>query len=371
LDTVTDSAVAGKRIAVNRQLWSIPGNVSRVSALIIIASVVVQASGLPFGQSGSCTGATCDPEELGSDSDWTNLNQQVADQLRKGLVAEAERLLEDGIRSARRNGDTSPGLAGALNDLGTLYHDSGSLLKAERAYKESIAIWAQAPFNPPRMGITLENLAGLLREQGRTSDAEKLYLDAERVLASGYGVNSPELATSRCGLADVYWETGRFAMARKTAESALTLLETAGPDSQLGVALFLLGKIAWRQNRELDAERLFRRAIQVWRDSLGAQDSTYASGLTCLAVVLSRKEPREADRLFREALEVIEKRLGPDHAFTGTTLVLYAKHLEASGRKREARDLRRRGEAILSENSRDNLLGHTVDAKTLQWQGAR
>jgi hypothetical protein len=81
---------------------------------------------------------------------------------------------------------------------------------------------------------------------------------------------------------------------------------------------------------------------------------------------LSRKNPGESERLFQESLAVIEKRLGSDHPVTGEILLLYADHLETVGRKREAKELRRRGNAIAARHSHENLLGHTIEIRALQ-----
>jgi tetratricopeptide (TPR) repeat protein len=298
--------------------------------------------------------------------DWTVLHLRVAELLQSGNSAESVGLLERAITGARQRGEAGAGLAEALNDLGTLYHDSGRFVEADRAYKESLFHWARTQVTSPKMATALTNLAGLRLIQGRPAEAEKLYGEAERILIAAYGVKSPHLAAVLCGLADVYWETRRYEDARDASERALKVLENTSQDSRTGVALCMLAQIVWKQNREGDAEGLLRRAIEVWRKSLGTQHPTYASGLTSLAVLLSRRDPNEAMRLFRESLELVETHLGPDHVFAGYTLVLYARHLEAVGRKPEGKRLKRRGEAILAKHSRENLLGHTLDISAFQ-----
>jgi tetratricopeptide (TPR) repeat protein len=275
-------------------------------------------------------------------------------------------VLEKSIAAARQRGDSSTGLAEALNDLATLYHDAGRFADAEHAYKESLSIWSRHSGTHPKVGVTLGNLAGLRLVQGKLSEAEKLYLKAEPVLIAGFGSRSQELANALCGLADVHSEAGRYENARQTGERALAILEGVPETSQLGVALFLLTKVAWKQNRGVDAERLGRRAIDVWQRTLGPRHPTVASGLATLAVVLSKSKPDEASRLFRESLELIETELGPDHVFAGFILVDYAWHLKALGSKREANSAKRRGERILAAHASENGRGHTVDIKAFQ-----
>jgi tetratricopeptide (TPR) repeat protein len=307
------------------------------------------------------------PLEAGQASfNWTELHQQTAVLFLNRRNREAQLALEESIASARRRGDSSAGFAGALNDLGTLYHEVGRLTDAERAYKESLSVWARIDGTHPKVAVTLGNLAGLRLVQGKLSDAEKLYLKAEPILIAGFGSRSQELATALCGLADVYSESGRYDKARETLERALAILDTGGDSSQLGGALFLLAKIAWKQNRAVDAELRVRRAIEVWQRTLGPRHPTVASGLATLAVVLSKTKPDEASRLFRESLELIETQLGPDHVFAGFILVDYAWHLNTLGAKKQAKTMKRRGENILAAHAHENGPSHTVDIKSFQ-----
>jgi hypothetical protein len=141
------------------------------------------------------------------------------------------------------------------------------------------------------------------------------------------------------------------------------MLRGSGHDSQIGVALFLLGKIAISQHREADAEELVRRATELWRNSLGPDHPTYVSGLATLAIVLAMTNPGEAVHVLDESLQAIEKSVGAEHVWTGYALLAFAKQLETIGRKKESKELKRRGEAILVRHSRENLLGHTLDIK--------
>jgi tetratricopeptide (TPR) repeat protein len=299
--------------------------------------------------------------------DWSAVYQRA----RLGSITESKKVLEEGINAARERGEASAALAGALNDLGSMYHDSGHFAEADSAYRESLSIWRRLPEKNPKMGTVLGNLAGLRLAQARPSEAEKLYREAERLVTSANGLESPELANIHCGLAEVYWEMGRYENARLLGERALSVLEARPNDPHRGVALFLLAKTAWKQNSDEEAERLLRRAIEQLRRTLGTQHATFASVLVSLAVLMSRKNPSEADQLFAEGLQSVETRLGPNHVFTGSTLVAYAQHLAERGRKREAKNLKRRGEEILTRHSQENLLGHTFDIQAFQRSRSR
>lgn len=301
----------------------------------------------------------------------TSLRQQAADLLKNRRITEAEVLLTNGISAARRDGETGTGLAEALSDLGALYSEAAHLSKAEHSYKESIALWEKTPGTDPNFAATLGNLASLRLSQTKLSDALKLYRRAEQILVSHYGAASPRAAWVVCGIADVYWQMGHHEEAKQTLDRTLAILNGSGRDMELAIALFLRAKIAWTENRNSEAEQLIRQAINLWGRSLGPQHPTYASALTGLAVLISRRDPAEAEHLFRQSLEIIETQFGPDHAYAGFTHVLYARHLKAVGRRSEANNLKRRGEEILARHSRENLLGYTLDIKAFAQTNAR
>jgi len=315
--------------------------------------------------------ATAVAESAGNGASWIQLQQKAGMLLQAGDLAAAANVLEGGIAAARRSGDTSESMAVALNDLGTIYHDIGRMPEAERAYKESIRYLERRPMAGSKLGNTIGNLAGLRMQMGQLSESEKLYIEAERVLLLSAGIEDPDVATVLSGLADVYLETGRLEEARRANSRAVAILSTGGQDSQLGVALFLQAKIAFRMKNEPEAEELLRRTLSLWQATLGRRHLTYISGLTSLAALLSKKNPAEASQLFRESLDLAESVVGPDHAQTGTTLIAYAKHLQATGAKGEAKKWKRRGEEILSGYAWRNRLGQTVDIKAFQNSGIK
>ncbi len=292
---------------------------------------------------------------------WNDLRYRSAALLKAARLAEAEDLLTTNIVTARQRGEVSTGMAEALSDLGALYHDSARFSAAERAYKESIFLWERVPGTQPNHGTTLGNFAALRLAQGRPSDALKLYRRAAHVLGFTDDTADPKLIWISCGMANAYWETGRRDDAKRALDHVLTVLPSPGHESELALALFQRAKIAWEENQLFETEQLIRRAIGIWKETLGPLHSPYSSGLTSLAVLISKRNPDEAEQLFRQSLEVTATRFGPGHVYEGYTLVLYARHLKDQGRKSEANKLKRRGEEILARHSRDNSLGHTID----------
>lgn len=66
-------------------------------------------------------------------------------------------------------------MAGSLKNLALLYHAQGKYDEAEPLYQRSLAIWEKV-LGPehPAVAQSLDNYASLLREIGRTKEAEVL-----------------------------------------------------------------------------------------------------------------------------------------------------------------------------------------------------
>ncbi len=334
--------------------------------VILLSFVAVAGIGLAFGR-GSGSDHTASSSETGArPGSPPNSFPQAADRLRLGRTEEGRRILAEAIRSARRRGEAGLELAGALNDLGSLYHDTDRLPEAARCYTEAIALLKARGGSNSNLLVVLGNLAGLRLAQNRYSEAEKLYRDALEVAASEFGNDSPEAATICNGLAETFLGARRYREAREFSERAMAILETSGSDSNKAISLFILSKVAWQRGAKEEAESWLRRAVVAWRTSVGAAHPSYASGLASLATVLSSSHPDEAERLFQQSLDILRATLGKDHSYYGSVMLLYSRHLQLHGRKKEAKDLRRRADLILTGQSLRNQLGHTVDIQTLR-----
>ena len=333
---------------------------------ILLNMVAVAGTSLAFGRS-SDPDHTAFSSEIGARSGAPQTPRpQAADRLRPGRTEEGTGILAEAIRVARRRGEAGLELAGALNDLGSLYHDADRLPEAARCYTEAIAILKARGESNSNILVALGNLAGLRLAQTRYSEALKLYREALEVAVSEFGSDSPEAATVCNGLAETFLGARRYLEAREFSERALAILETSGSDANKAVSLFILSKVAFQQGAMERAESWLRRAIGAWRTSVGVGHPSYASGLASLAIVLSPSRPDEAERLFRQALEILRDTLGESHRYSGWVMSLYSHHLELHGRKTEAKDLKRRADLILTGQSLRNLLGHTVDVQTLR-----
>src|SRR5260221_1838259 len=80
------------------------------------------------------------------------------------------------------------------------------------------------------------------------------------------------------------------------------------------------------------------------------------------AVSVKTGNPTETDSLFQSVIAFCQNNFGPNHYLLGHIMRNYAEFLRTVHRSADARAAKRRSKAILESFSKDNLLGHTVDA---------
>ena len=120
----------------------------------------------------------------------------------------------------------------------------------------------------------INNLAGVVRAQGRYEEAERLYREALEIGRATIGARHPSYATHLNNLALVVEAQGRYE----------------------------------------EAEALYREALEIDRATIGERHPDYATRLINLAsVVQAQGRVEEAEGLYREALEIFEATLPDDH----------------------------------------------------------
>jgi tetratricopeptide (TPR) repeat protein len=179
--------------------------------------------------------------------------QAVAKAIREGRLADAEKILQDAIRTAGQT--ESPQLSNYLRTLGVLYDGKGmpadalavyeraleidqktagatgdstltdlafiasdyraqgKMQEAERLLKQTIELARQNPESGPlrtvRMAGLLENLASLYSSERRLTEAEPLLVEAMRLCESLSSAPPPCGSSIRSSLAEIYRNEGR------------------------------------------------------------------------------------------------------------------------------------------------------------------
>ncbi len=174
------------------------------------------------------------------------------DAIKNGRLKKAGSILEKHLKRHKED-------PGALNLLGTVRMEEGSILEAERLFQKSLSLF---PDNPS----TIYNLARCLQIQERHTEAERLYLRLIQI--------APSFPHSWNNLGLIYKETGRLKDAEKALRKALDLMPAnASAINNLGVVLEGLGRLE-------EALSMFQRAIKL--------DKTYYSARFNLGCLLFR-----------------------------------------------------------------------------------
>ena len=145
----------------------------------------------------------------------------------------------------------------ACDTLGVMYRDGAGVVtdrsRAETLFRRALAIWETA-LGPehPQVGLSLNNLAELYRDQGNYAEAEPLYQRALAIFENTLGPEHLQVGLGMNNLALLYHAQGNHAEAQPLYQRSLTILEkTLGPE-HLNVATALENYAALL--REMDQE---------------------------------------------------------------------------------------------------------------------
>jgi len=161
--------------------------------------------------------------------------------------------------------------------------------------------------------VALNNLAALLVDQGRYSDAAPL---AERAVALAQQDDDQKgqlvILHSQLGL--IHSFLGNYAKAeRLLSQARLTSFRTLGaehPDTLMVLQNSAL--VAFHQKQYTKAERFYTQVVAVRKRTTGTQDRNLAAAMTSLGEVYRfMRRYDEAETLSRQALEIRKAAVGP------------------------------------------------------------
>ncbi len=190
----------------------------------------------------------------------------------------------------------------------------------------------------------------------RRSDWVALERDAREVLAwASAGASRSDAATAMLWLGEALRGQDRFMEAEAFYRRALAARQKIlGPDhADTGLAMDDLALALLGEGRYHEAEPLMRRALAIEEKAAGASSLGVALCETSLARLL-RADGRnaESEPHFRRALAIREKALGPDDPDTASSLYNLGLMLWSAGKAPEAETVLRRSLAI-----RESVLG--------------
>lgn len=267
-----------------------------------------------------------------------------------GDYAKADSLYKKGILIFNKVDEIpSKALANNLNDFGTFLTNKGLYDSSAVTLKRALEIYAiHNPNNGQKEAITVNNLAVNLHHQWKIDEAEKYYLEAEKILTNLYGRNRPEIASIMNNLAYIYMDnkdyqaseeafkksyeiklavlgeqhpsvalalinTGMLEFVRKNYEDAEILLLNAVEhfeklntlnDPYLSLAYYWLGRTYLEINQLFKAERVLKKSIEIRELTYTANSSkTWSSKGELGICMLKQKRYKEAEKLLVGSIE--------------------------------------------------------------------
>jgi tetratricopeptide (TPR) repeat protein len=276
---------------------------------------------------------------------------------KQGDFARARPLLERALKIREKAlRPEHPDTAESLHNLGSLLQEEGDVIGARPLYERALAIQEKAlgPEHPNTLA-SLNNLARLLQEQGDFATARPLLERAVAIREKTLGLEHPDTANSVANLATLLRDQGDFAGARPLLERALAIREkTLGPEHpSTAVSLNNLAFLLRRQGDVAGAQRLYERALAIREKALDPDHPDTATSLNNLARLLQDQGDLTGARpLCERALGIREKALGPEHPDTNRTRCNLSLLLLLTRRPTEALTL---GETALTAH--DKVLG--------------
>ena len=255
---------------------------------------------------------------------------------------ELERLARRGLALRRELfSDRDPVTADSLNVVGFLLLGRGGsddLEEAERLFIEVLEI-RRRELGPehPAVATALNNLANLLDDAGRESEAVPRFREAIRIWSARLGPDHPRVAIGLYGLAEALADAGDPAAAEEALRASLAIDERALPPGHpyLAGSYLMLGRLLVAREGFEEAEPELRRAWESLRAAGGDGDPTAARARSELGDCLLRLDRAEeagehllaahraleaADPPEPEALAASRERLGRWRAATGREL---------------------------------------------------
>jgi eukaryotic-like serine/threonine-protein kinase len=247
----------------------------------------------------------------------------------------------------------APGLpfADALSALSETLFYLGDLESAEAHSRRALELRRQLrAANHPDVGHELLTLGAIATARGQHPEAERLHREALQIFVAWFGEDHPESASAMTIL-------GQALASQKRYDEGMGLLGTAiaVQERTFGVrhprTAFVqnaMGLMAFQSNDLPRAAAAFERAADGYGSSAGTHFQQGVSFANLGSVYLAQADHAGAERMFRRALDIYAKVLPADHVNVGIAQAKLGRALLRQQRVRTAGIVLEQSEAILS-----------------------
>jgi tetratricopeptide (TPR) repeat protein len=209
--------------------------------------------------------------------------------------------------------ETSEEAAGARNDLGVLYKYWGRFDEALTLYQQALSSTGEESL---ARGTIYHNIGGVLHARGDFGAAEEPARTAWSISRRLLGEDDPRTMLDAVAYAAVLDGLGRYQESERIYRRALILFKkTYGPEHyEVAANLHNLAAVLAARGEYQEAEEQYRRALAVKEKLLGAESPDAALTRHNLGNMLNRTgRAAAAVPLLESAVAVLEKRLVPEH----------------------------------------------------------
>jgi tetratricopeptide (TPR) repeat protein len=254
-----------------------------------------------------------------------------------GRTKEAKEWMEQAYDAWRADPPPGHNLALVAASLGDLYRDTGDYGRAERFLHEALLSLKDSKrgHRPELTDMIRNNLADLLREEGRSDEARELFMES----LQSEDILWEQRVNALTGLADIDRHLGDWnASAKRWNE----VLEIAGEHQDKGIeGLASLGLASmWLDaGNPGRAEPLFRRAVAIAENSSAPRPVQLATALSGLASLYrAQNKLALAEDAWLKALQIERTTLGEHHPQVAWLMEMLAEVYSARGERDLARD---------------------------------
>ena len=266
----------------------------------------------------------------------------------RGDYPGAEKLSRQALEIYRRaRGEVHLDVARTLSDVGSALSAQGDEETAERIYRETLQVVRELPgIEPKELEVYVRRLAVVLDHRKKNAEAEPLYRESLDLARKAYGPVHPRVAIALDNLAIYFDGIGDVAQAERLYRESLAMLRKVYGEEHPEVAQTMgnLGDFfAYTKGPSpsgspadfVEAEALHREALEI---NLKRRPDHPFTGDNYAALAHLRHragDNLEAERLVREALRIYRLKLSEDSSKTVAAKKELAEILQSLGRPAE------------------------------------
>ena len=230
--------------------------------------------------------------------------------------------------------------AQALNNIGGILEEQGRLSEALSFLQRARAA-GERMFGSSHVFVatTLINIGIVFLAQGKLSEALTCHQRALVIAEQELGPKHVSIADMLSSTGNVLWRRGEYSEALRYHQRALAIREQGlGPEhASVGDALSNIGLVLTEQGEWSRALIHLRRALAIFEQGPNPKRTSVATILGNIGLVLMQQgELSEAYTYLQRALAIFERVLGPDHTSVANTLNTIAIVLRRQGKSSRA-----------------------------------